>query len=267
MITSSPVGHFWNRVNVTQRRSFALRQRIADLTTSKLERLSRGITKGILALGREEHTITESRRPYEKRSVMRESLAERLELQRTKRQGLVPAMFKVSRCRRYLVVEWTPVSCPAPNDGIDMPLHSLSSSTGAIASEATRSFTPRPTRLLAEFLRAQSCSTDVVGSGVLIYGKRGTTILEVVPHGNYAVRLQFSDDHSGGIFPYDYLHHLGGEHKFSLMREYIKALREKKKSRLPPTRRQRSTLRPASSSSGAAAASTGGGCGSKKKNA
>ena len=94
-----------------------------------------------------------------------------------------------------------------------------------------------PTRILAELLRAQSPSTDVIGANHLVYGKRGLTITEVVPMGQYAVRLQFSDSHSGGIFPYDYLEMIGrtGDgSKFRIMRGYIRQLREGRKSRNPP---------------------------------
>ena len=40
-------------------------------------------------------------------------------------------------------------------------------------------------------------------------GKQNVAILEVMPIGNYAVRLVFDDMHSTGIFSWDYLLELG----------------------------------------------------------
>jgi DUF971 family protein len=247
----------------TQRRSFVA-QRLVDMASSKLDRISKTIAKKVFVLGTEEHRVTESKRPFEKKNTMQESLAERLELQRTTRSALTPTTLRVSKCRQYLIINWSPKKATeelttdsvSPNSaaGMHMPNSAAFYSTPHRATlKSPTMVTPPPTRLLAELMRAQSCSTDVIGSGVLIYGKRGLTITEVVPHGNYAVRLEFSDNHSGGIFPYDYLHHLGGGEgrKFGIMREYIKALREKKKPRVPPVKRIVSPKRP-SSAQGAA---------------
>ncbi|KAJ7541273.1 hypothetical protein O6H91_10G052000 [Diphasiastrum complanatum] len=54
--------------------------------------------------------------------------------------------------------------------------------------------------------------------------------------GNYAVRIMFDDLHNTGIYTWDYLYHLG-ENKFSLMRNYIKFLRQKGLSRDPISKR------------------------------
>ena len=43
-------------------------------------------------------------------------------------------------------------------------------------------------------------------------GKRDVDIIEVLPVGNYAVRLVFDDMHSTGIFGWDYLRELGRNH-------------------------------------------------------
>merc|ERR1711916_323928 len=59
--------------------------------------------------------------------------------------------------------------------------------------------------IFAELLRAEAPSTDVKGAGVLVYGKRGIRIEDVVVVGNYALRIAFSDGHDAGIFPYGYL--------------------------------------------------------------
>ncbi len=67
--------------------------------------------------------------------------------------------------------------------------------------------------LSAEYLRVESPSAEVQGHGpgqrVTQYGKRKVTIKQVQPTGNYAVRIQFSDGHSTGIFSFAFLHELG----------------------------------------------------------
>lgn len=216
--------------------------RLAERAVSTLsEKLTTVTTK---AFAREE-LVTEPRRPLEKQHCMKESLAERIALRNTERNSLVPNTIKVSKCRRYLIVEWrqeqthhngsnaSSGSSIMKGDGLHLP-------TGTQLAKPPRG----PTRLLAELLRAESTSTDVKGSGYLVYGKRGLKITEVVPHGNYAVRLQFSDDHSGGIFPYDFLHWIG-ENKITVMRSYLQKLKDKRKSRVPPVRRASTANRPA----------------------
>ena len=58
--------------------------------------------------------------------------------------------------------------------------------------------------LPAEYLRVKSPSAEVQGHSEeerkTIPGKRNVEILEVLPVGNYAVRLVFDDLHSTGIF-------------------------------------------------------------------
>ncbi|HTJ88576.1 MAG TPA: DUF971 domain-containing protein [Acidocella sp.] len=70
-------------------------------------------------------------------------------------------------------------------------------------------------RLTAEYLRTQSPSAEVQGHGPderqLVFGKKNVAITGVVPTGNYAVRLVFSDGHETGIFTWDYLYALGQE--------------------------------------------------------
>jgi DUF971 family protein len=69
--------------------------------------------------------------------------------------------------------------------------------------------------LTAEYLRTQSPSAEVQGhgpgEGVLVFGKKNVGITGIVPTGNYAVRLVFSDGHDTGIFTWDYLYALGQE--------------------------------------------------------
>lgn len=68
-------------------------------------------------------------------------------------------------------------------------------------------------RLPAEYLRVNSPSAEVQGHGpgqkVLVAGKRDVAIDAIVPVGNYAVLLKFSDGHETGIFSWEVLHDLG----------------------------------------------------------
>jgi DUF971 family protein len=71
-------------------------------------------------------------------------------------------------------------------------------------------------RLSAEYLRVNSPSAEVQGHGpgqkVLVAGKMDVNIDEIVPVGNYAVLLKFSDGHQTGIFAWDTLYELGRDH-------------------------------------------------------
>jgi DUF971 family protein len=70
--------------------------------------------------------------------------------------------------------------------------------------------------LAAEYLRVRSPSAEVQGHAPeerkTVAGKRNVQILEVLPVGNYAVRLVFDDLHSTGIYSWDYLRELGRNH-------------------------------------------------------
>jgi DUF971 family protein len=69
--------------------------------------------------------------------------------------------------------------------------------------------------LPAEYLRVFSPSAEVQGhteaERLTIGGKRAVSILDVTPTGNYAIRLQFDDMHSTGIFTWRYLRELGAQ--------------------------------------------------------
>lgn len=71
--------------------------------------------------------------------------------------------------------------------------------------------------LRAEYLRVESPSAEVKGHGagqeVTVAGKRQVSIRQIEAVGNYAVRLIFSDDHSTGLYSWDYLAKLGREEK------------------------------------------------------
>jgi DUF971 family protein len=94
--------------------------------------------------------------------------------------------------------------------------------------------------LSAEYLRIESPSAEVQGHNPderkTVAGKREVGIMEVLPVGNYAVRLVFDDMHSTGIYSWDYLHQLGREHETRWAR-YLDELEAKKLSRDPATRK------------------------------
>ena len=82
-------------------------------------------------------------------------------------------------------------------------------------------------RLPAEYLRVNSPSAEVQGHGpgqkVLVAGKIDVAIDEIVPVGNYAVLLKFSDGHQTGIFSWDTLYELGRDQAKNWA-EYLAAL-------------------------------------------
>ena len=88
--------------------------------------------------------------------------------------------------------------------------------------------------LAAEYLRVESPSAEVQGHSpsqkTLQHGKKNVRIVNIVPVGNYAVRLDFDDGHNTGIFSWGYLGELGRDYdaKWS---DYLKALEAKGLSR------------------------------------
>jgi DUF971 family protein len=93
--------------------------------------------------------------------------------------------------------------------------------------------------LTAEYLRVKSPSAEVQGHSPderkTVSGKRNLGIMEVLPVGNYAVRLVFDDMHSTGIFGWDYLFDLGRNHA-RYWQEYLDELAAKNLSREPAVR-------------------------------
>jgi DUF971 family protein len=91
--------------------------------------------------------------------------------------------------------------------------------------------------LAAEYLRIKSPSAEVQGHSAderkAVPGKKNVGILEVLPVGNYAVRLVFDDMHSTGIFGWDYLLELGRNHA-AYWQGYLDELAAKNLSRDPP---------------------------------
>lgn len=94
--------------------------------------------------------------------------------------------------------------------------------------------------LPAEMLRVLSPSAEVQGHSPAqrqtVPGKKNVCVMEIIPVGNYAVRLGFDDLHSTGIFSWDYLHRLGREQD-ELWADYLAELEEKGLSREPTIRR------------------------------
>jgi DUF971 family protein len=94
--------------------------------------------------------------------------------------------------------------------------------------------------LPAEYLRVKSPSAEVQGHSVeerkTVPGKRDVGIIEVLPVGNYAVRLVFDDMHSTGIFGWDYLRELGRNYD-SYWQDYLDELAAKNLTRNPPARK------------------------------
>ena len=94
--------------------------------------------------------------------------------------------------------------------------------------------------LPAEYLRVKSPSAEVQGHSAeerkTVPGKSHVMILEVLPVGNYAVRLVFDDMHSTGIFGWDYLLDLGQNYA-KYWQDYTDELAAKNLSRDPVARR------------------------------
>ena len=88
--------------------------------------------------------------------------------------------------------------------------------------------------LPAEYLRVESPSAEVKGHGpgqeTLVWGKRHVRIARLDPVGTYAVRIIFDDDHSTGLYTWDYLAKLGREQK-SLWQAYLDKLQAEGRSR------------------------------------
>jgi len=88
--------------------------------------------------------------------------------------------------------------------------------------------------LPAEYLRVKSPSAEVQGHSAeqrqTVPGKINVQILEIIPVGNYAVRLVFDDMHSTGIFGWDYLRELGRNYQ-RYWQDYLDELAAKKLTR------------------------------------
>ena len=66
-----------------------------------------------------------------------------------------------------------------------------------------------PAERLRAACRCAQCRRAQI-DGTFIYQFPSITITKVVPIGQYAVNLEFSDSHGRGIYPWPYLAELGG---------------------------------------------------------
>jgi len=93
----------------------------------------------------------------------------------------------------------------------------------------TVSFKDDDYALTSEFLRVYSPSAEVRGHGpgqeTLQLNKQDVSISSLVPMGNYAIAIHFSDGHSTGIYSWNYLLHLGTE-KDELWLDYCNRVNE-----------------------------------------
>ena len=83
--------------------------------------------------------------------------------------------------------------------------------------------------LTSEFLRVYSPSAEVRGHGpgqeTLQLNKKDVLISTIVPMGNYAIAIHFSDGHTTGIYSWSYLLNLGTD-KEELWQDYINRVEE-----------------------------------------
>ena len=88
--------------------------------------------------------------------------------------------------------------------------------------------------LAAEYLRVKSPSAEVQGHSPeerkTVAGKRTVAILELKSIGNYAVRPVFDDQHSTGIYSWEYLLSLG-RNRERYWQDYLDELSAKRLTR------------------------------------
>ena len=93
----------------------------------------------------------------------------------------------------------------------------------------TVSFKDDDYALTSELLRVYSPSAEVRGHGpgqeTLQLNKQDVSISSLVPMGNYAIAIHFSDGHTTGIYSWSYLLHLGTE-KEDLWLDYCNRVNE-----------------------------------------
>ena len=93
----------------------------------------------------------------------------------------------------------------------------------------TVSFKDDDYALTSEFLRVYSPSAEVRGHGpgqeTLQLNKKDVTISSLVPMGNYAIAIHFSDGHTTGIYSWSYLLHLGTK-KYELWQDYCEKVEQ-----------------------------------------
>ena len=97
----------------------------------------------------------------------------------------------------------------------------------------TVSFEKNDFVLSSELLRVYSPSAEVRGHGpgqeTLQLNKQDVTINSLVPMGNYAIAIHFSDGHTTGIYSWSYLNHLGKD-KEELWKDYCRRVESQNKN-------------------------------------
>ncbi|MDC0195648.1 DUF971 domain-containing protein [Candidatus Thioglobus sp.] len=97
----------------------------------------------------------------------------------------------------------------------------------------TVSFAKNDFAMSSEYLRVYSPSAEVRGHGpgqeTLQLDKQDVTINSIVPMGNYAIAIHFSDGHSTGIYSWSYLNHLGND-KEELWKDYCNRVENNNKN-------------------------------------
>jgi len=85
-----------------------------------------------------------------------------------------------------------------------------------------------------EFLRVHSPSAEVQGHGSgpmkLVLSKQSVGIINIVPVGHYALRLDFDDGHNSGLFSWSYFEKLQAQQQ-TLSGEYSARVAEHEKSK------------------------------------
>ena len=94
-------------------------------------------------------------------------------------------------------------------------------------------------RFSAELLRVESPSAEGQGhhpsEKKIIPGRRHVGIIDIVPVGNYAVRITFDDLHDSGLYSWQYLRDLHANQD-QLWADYLRALETRGLSRDPVRR-------------------------------
>ncbi|MCX7206701.1 MAG: DUF971 domain-containing protein [Proteobacteria bacterium] len=112
---------------------------------------------------------------------------------------------------------------------IEIKLHQASKQLEIHFDEGSRFILP------CEYLRVYSPSAEVrghgTGPGTLQVGKAHVNIVDIVPVGNYAVKLVFDDGHDSGLYSWDHLYELG-RHQTVNWQAYLDKLAQAGASRM-----------------------------------
>ena len=115
----------------------------------------------------------------------------------------------------------------------DIVLHQQSHSLEIAFDDGARFDIP------CELLRVYSPSAEVRGHwgqyAKLQVDKQDVNITELIPVGQYAVKIVFDDGHDSGLFDWDYLHDLGRKQAM-YWTEYLERLNDAGHSRQAPQR-------------------------------